>query len=233
MIGAWVPAGAHTTRDDVRRCLDQIPRLVPVLYPRDYVLADEYPAVAYAPSGDFARVAREYPFVGVIGGRDEPNVPNRYKGPSGPYLPPTVSRAQFIDVDDTLGQHPAWRVPAALSPPYAWWRYLLFCARFDDAYHRERGVASVAWTPSRVRMRELQRVRREYGGHQVIAPAPYLGPNRWFQVSPQAYCSLANDTTHVLFWSLRSIPTQVGKHGLFHPDNRPTRIGRAVRDALA
>lgn len=233
MIGAWAHHGDDLPRDELRGLLDRMPGLVPVLYPRDYVLASEYPAIAYAPSGDFARIAREYPFRGVIGGRDEPNVLDKYQGPSGPYLDPAVSRAQFIDVDDTLGPHPAWRVPAALSPPYAWWRYLLFCARFDDEYHRARGIRSVAWTPSRVRMRELQRVRREYAGHQVIAPAPYLGPNRWFQVSPEAYCSLADDTTHVLFWSLRSLPSQAGMHGLFDRENRLTRVGRAVRDALA
>lgn len=232
MIAAW----AHAMTDDqIRSYLDQIPGLGAVLYPQNYRLAAEYPAIGYVPSSEQAVVAREYPFRGFICGRDEPNVLDKYSGPSGKYLTPSHSGLQFKVVNAALEDHPGWRVPGALSPVYSFWRYIFAATTFDDTYHRERGVFPVAWTPTKVRKREIARVREEYGGHQLIAPAPYIGWNRFIIPSPEWHIAFALDHpyTHTAFWSLQSGKGQEGKHGLFDRSGEITRVGRSVRDALA
>lgn len=232
MIAAWAHAMTDT---QIREYLNDIPGLGAVLYGQNYHLASEYPAIAYVPSAKHAAEARRYPFKGFICGRDEPNVPDKYRGPSGGFITPSHSKLQFDVVNRELGDHPGWRVPAALAPTYSFWRYIFAATTFDDEYQRARGAPRVAWTPTKVRKREIARVRREYAGPQVIAPAPYIGWNRFIIPSPTWHIRFAQShpDTHVAFWSLQSWKTQEGKHGLFTRNGTMTRVGREVAEALA
>lgn len=231
MIAAWAHA---LTNKQIREYLNRIPGLGAVLYEQNYAMAEEFNAIAYVPSGGAAKVAREYPFKGFICGRDEPNVLDKYSGPSGKYLTPKESRAQYDAVNRVLEDHPGWRVPGALSPTYSFWRYIFYATTFPDEYHLERGVREVAWTPTRVRKREIESVRRNNGGHQVIAPASYIGWNRFFIPSPEWHINFAQShpDTHTAFWSLQSWKTQQGKHGLFARDGTMTRVGTSILEAL-
>ncbi len=231
MIATWAHA---LDTSEIRDLAKQIPGLGLVLYQRNYELAREFRAIAYVPTSTAAEVAKLYPFEGFICGRDEPNVLDEYRGPSGKYLTPSHSRLQYDVVNEVLGNHPGWRVPAALAPTYSFWRYIFCATTFPDEYQRERGAPHVAWTPTKVRKREIARVRREYAGPQVIAPAPYIGWNRFFIPSPTWHIEFArsNPDTHVAFWSLQSAKGQVGKHGLFDRDGTMTRVGTAVREAM-
>lgn len=232
MIAAW----AHSMTDkEIANLLAPIPTLGAVLYPRQYHLSRGIgrPMIAYCPTPRDAKAAAEYPMAGMILGRDEPNV--RGEGPSGAELAPTASRAQYDHGLMNVQDHPAWKVPGSLVPAASWWRALMFRSLFDDEYHKARGVPEVAWSGSRATLREIQSVRRNYPGPQYVGPALFRSwPGRWLQVSPEAFIRFAQEdpNTHLAIWSLREVDAPHQPFGLYDRENRMTRVGQAVKDAL-
>jgi len=223
-LHAWAHA---LTSNEITAYRTQIPSLGVVLYPSNYS-ACQPGDVAYVPSPEAAVKARAYPFTGFILGRDEPNV----TGPSGTRMPPGEARRNYETVRATLSNVPGWTVPASLAATGHWWRKLFGRLVFDDAYYERRGVnAGVAWAPSSVAKREIERVLDEHAGPHVMSPALWTTWRRVFQPDVEWWASLATDTVVIAIWSLEQWPTQ--SFGLFTQHGEMTKIGREVRDALA
>jgi len=220
LIHAWAHA---LTTEQVNAYRARIPRLGAVLYPKNYAAVRDGD-IAYVGNVTNALKASQYPFTGFILGRDEPNI----TGPSGTRMPPRKARLQYKNVRDALGSVTGWTVPASLAATGNWWRKLLGRLTFDDAYYERRGVnQGVAWAPSSVAKREIERVLDEHDGPHVMSPALWTTWRRVFQPDVEWWNSLSRERVIVAIWSLEQWPTQ--SFGLFDRHGSITSVGRAVR----